>query len=195
MKEITTAATTDRGNLARRIGPPGSSFIPRRPPPRPRRPRAASTESTLSGALRLSTPRRGRKGRSSAKTRMEVLRASSGAVPCGSCPAPLHGGAYVYAYNDTYRRAALEIFDRTGLTVYSPDYRIAPAGPYPARASTMPSPPTAGILAADGVPGARIAPMGDSAGGGLCLSLVMRLREMAPPLPGGDRDPFRSRPT
>ncbi|MDP3129968.1 MAG: alpha/beta hydrolase, partial [Bacillota bacterium] len=177
MKEITIAATR-RGNLARRIVRLGQTI-----PAIRRRDRVALGRiyrSTLSE--RFSYPLRVEAvWIDVGKTRVEVLRGSSGAVASGAA-LHLHGGAFIYPYNDTYRRAALEIFDRTGMTVYSPDYRIAPAHPYPAALDDAVA--TYRRILADGVPGNRIAVIGDSAGGGLCLSLVMRLREMSLPLPG-----------
>ncbi len=176
LKEITIAAT-GRGNLARRIVRLGQAI-----PAVRRRDRVALGRiyrSTLSERY-VFPPRVEAVWIDVGKTRVEVLRGSSRAVAPGAV-LHLHGGAYIYGYNDTYRRTALEIFDRTGMTVYSPDYRIAPAHPYPAALDDAVA--CYRRIIADGVPGSRIAVMGDSAGGGLCLSLVMRLREMALPLP------------
>lgn len=112
--------------------------------------------------------------------RIEVLHGTSGTLEPGAV-LHLHGGAYIAGYNDTYRRAALAIFDHTGMAVYSLDYRIAPEHPFPAALDD--SVRAYRRLLADGFPGGRIVLLGDSAGGGLCLSLVMRLRELRLPLP------------
>lgn len=177
MKHEITIAATRRGNLARRIVRLGQKL-----PAVRRRDRVALGRiyrSTLSA--RHTFPTRVEASWIDLKTaRIEVLNRTDGVLAAGAV-LHLHGGAYTSGYNDTYRRAALELFDRTGLTVYSPDYRLAPAHQYPAALDDAVA--AYRRILSDGVPGGRIAVVGDSAGGGLALSLVMRLRELRIPLP------------
>lgn len=93
-----------------------------------------------------------------------------------------HGGAYVYGYNDMYRRSALKLLALSKNTaVLSLDYRLAPANPFPAALNDA-------VCAFDyalsqGFDPNRIILMGDSAGGGLALALGLYLRDHNRQLP------------
>jgi len=54
-------------------------------------------------------------------------------IPCRNVILQLHGGAYVKSLNDTYRRSAIRYLKVShGANVFSLDYRVAPAHPFPA---------------------------------------------------------------
>lgn len=80
----------------------------------------------------------------------------------------LHGGAYVLGSATAYRNFAGQFAARTGIPVFVAEYGLAPERPFPhglqdARAVWQ-------ALQADGF--TRLAIVGDSAGGGLSLSLL-----------------------
>lgn len=92
----------------------------------------------------------------------------------------LHGGAYVVGSPSAYRSFSAYLARACGCPVYVLDYRLAPESPYPAAQDDALSAYTALIkeIGAD-----RVAIAGDSAGAGLCLSLMLQLKhkEMAQP--------------
>jgi monoterpene epsilon-lactone hydrolase len=88
----------------------------------------------------------------------------------------LHGGAYVFGYNDMYRRSAIKYFDISCKTdVISLDYRIAPSHPFPAALEDAVA--AYEYLITSGYTPQNIIIVGDSAGGGLALSLGLYLRD------------------
>ncbi|MGB7405902.1 MAG: alpha/beta hydrolase fold domain-containing protein, partial [Pacificimonas sp.] len=87
-----------------------------------------------------------------------------------------HGGGYVSGSINTHRGFAAEIARRCYAEVVSVDYRLAPEQPFPAALDDA-------FAAYRGLPGAPLAFMGDSAGGGLALALAMRVRDERLPLP------------
>lgn len=94
----------------------------------------------------------------------------------------LHGGAFVFGGAASYRNRAMRLSYRLEAEVFVPDYRLAPEHPFPAALDDA--------LAAYRYvralrPDARIVITGDSAGGGLALSLLVLLRRLAEPLPAG----------
>ena len=112
--------------------------------------------------------------------------ASVGGVPgewLGAEGAPrtllyLHGGGYVACSPRTHRPFT-QAFAKAGLRVFAPDYRLAPEHPYPAALDDAVA-AYRGLLDA-GAQGVVVA--GDSAGGGLALALMLRLRDLGLPLP------------
>ena len=92
----------------------------------------------------------------------------------------LHGGAYAVCSPATHRQVT-GAFARRGFRVFAPDYRLAPENPYPAGLDDVVA-AYRGLLDAGTVP-ARIAVAGESAGGGLSLALLVRLRDAGLPLP------------
>lgn len=92
----------------------------------------------------------------------------------------LHGGAFVLCSSATHRPVT-SAFARRGFGVFAPDYRLAPEHPYPAALEDCHA-AYRGLLA-DGVDPARLVLAGESAGGGLVLSLLLRLRDEGLPLP------------
>ena len=94
----------------------------------------------------------------------------------------LHGGGYVFGQADTYRLFTSALARRLSARVFAMNYRLAPEHPYPAALEDAVS----GYLdtlnrmqqRAD-----QIVLAGDSAGGGLVLALLLKLRELRVPLP------------
>ncbi len=98
------------------------------------------------------------------------------------CILQLHGGAYVYGYNDTYRRSALKYLHmHDEIAVFSLDYRLAPKNPYPAALEDAYAAYLR--LIESGFSPESIILVGDSAGGGLALALGLYLRDNGLALP------------
>jgi acetyl esterase/lipase len=92
-----------------------------------------------------------------------------------------HGGAFVSTTLDEYHFYAQIIAHETGCRVVMPDYRLAPEHPYPAAADDC-FDAYCGLLESGTHP-SSIVLMGESCGGSLAMSLLLRLREQALPLP------------
>lgn len=90
----------------------------------------------------------------------------------------LHGGAFVLGSPDTHRGLAARYALASGLTLHLLDYPLAPERPYPAAVESA-------LAAAEAL--AAVDPdyalLGDSAGGGLALALLIALRDRGGPLP------------
>lgn len=94
----------------------------------------------------------------------------------------LHGGAYFMGSPASYRNRAMRLSYRCQAEVFVPDYRLAPEHPYPAALDdALAAWKYVKSLAKD----ARIFVAGDSAGGGLGLSLLVRLRDLGLGMPNG----------
>ena len=95
----------------------------------------------------------------------------------------LHGGGYVMCSPDTHRMLVARVARVTGARVLNLDYRLAPEFPFPAALDdTMAC--YRWLLARGHKPG-EILLAGDSAGGGLALATLKRLRDEGEPLPAG----------
>lgn len=94
----------------------------------------------------------------------------------------LHGGAFFMGSPASYRNRAMRLSYRCNAEVFVPDYRLAPEHPYPA---ALDDALAAWKLVSALRPDARIFVAGDSAGGGLGLSLLVRLRDLGLPMPNG----------
>ncbi|WP_084199644.1 alpha/beta hydrolase fold domain-containing protein [Noviherbaspirillum autotrophicum] len=92
----------------------------------------------------------------------------------------LHGGGY-FACSPRTHRAVTTFFARQGMRVFVPDYRLAPEFPFPAAIEDAES-VYAALLSA-GCDPTRLMVAGDSAGGGLALALLLRLRDDRMPMP------------
>jgi acetyl esterase/lipase len=92
----------------------------------------------------------------------------------------LHGGGYV-ACSATTHRPITNAFAKRGFDVFAPNYRLAPEHPFPAAPVDAVSVYLA--LLARGVAPERLVVAGDSAGGGLALSLMLMLRDRGAPMP------------
>lgn len=91
-----------------------------------------------------------------------------------------HGGAFVVGSAGGYRALAAELARAAGATGYSVEYRLAPEHPFPAAVEDAVA---AYRTLLETVPPAQIVVAGDSAGGGLALSLLVKLRDDGLPLP------------
>jgi monoterpene epsilon-lactone hydrolase len=92
----------------------------------------------------------------------------------------LHGGGYFGCSAATHRPITVG-FALQGFRVFAPDYRLAPENRFPAAVHDAVAVYRA-LLAADHAPH-RIVVAGESAGGGLALSLMLALRAAGVPLP------------
>ena len=94
----------------------------------------------------------------------------------------LHGGAFFMGSPASYRNRAMRLSYRCNAEVYVPDYRLAPEHPYPAAFDDA----LAAWKFVKGFrPNAPIFVAGDSAGGGLGLSLLVRVRDLGMAMPDG----------
>lgn len=91
----------------------------------------------------------------------------------------LHGGAYCVGSPVTHRALTARLAQGTGVPVFAADYRLAPEHPFPAALDDA--------LAAYRALRQRgpVVVAGDSAGGGLALSLALALREAGEEQPAG----------
>jgi cation diffusion facilitator CzcD-associated flavoprotein CzcO/acetyl esterase/lipase len=94
----------------------------------------------------------------------------------------VHGGGYQTGSPTSHRGFAAHLGRATGAPVHIPRYRRAPEHPYPAAVDDVEAAYRA--LRAAGHPAQRIAVAGDSAGGGIVMALVLRLRAAGEQLPG-----------
>ncbi len=122
---------------------------------------------------------------------VDVRPVTSGGVPCEAVSAPgadpsavclyLHGGGYVIGGLDTHRELAARHSRALGATTLVVDYRLAPEHPAPAAIDDAVA--AYGGLLATGTDPRRIVVCGESAGGGLAIAMLVRLRDAGLPLP------------
>ncbi|MFT5869367.1 MAG: monoterpene epsilon-lactone hydrolase [Paracoccaceae bacterium] len=93
----------------------------------------------------------------------------------------LHGGAFVLGSHRSYRHLVAIIAAEAGMAGYLPEYRLAPEHRYPAALEDAMS--VYGGLLEDGFEPDEIVFVGDSAGGGLILSLLHLLGVEEMPMP------------
>ncbi|HEY2069500.1 MAG TPA: alpha/beta hydrolase [Rhizomicrobium sp.] len=93
----------------------------------------------------------------------------------------LHGGGYVVGSPLSHRHLLGAISDAGGLSVFAPDYRLAPEHPFPAAVDDAVA-VYKGLLDAGFAPG-KLAIAGDSAGGGLTIATLVAARDMGLPTP------------
>jgi acetyl esterase/lipase len=94
----------------------------------------------------------------------------------------LHGGAYCVGSLDSYRGLAGLISVAARARVLLIDYRLAPEHPFPAAVQDAQA--AYSWLLDQGIAPEQVALVGDSAGGGLVLALMVSLRDSGQPLPG-----------
>ena len=95
----------------------------------------------------------------------------------------LHGGGYLLGSAFGYRPLAGALAVAAESTALLPDYRLAPEHPYPAAVDDALA--TYRWMLERGTEPRRITVAGDSSGGGLAMSLLLRLKQERDPLPGG----------
>lgn len=95
----------------------------------------------------------------------------------------LHGGGYTVGSPATHRALAAHLSAASGMPVFVAAYRLAPEHPFPAALDDAVTAYEA--LLERGLPAERITVAGDSAGGGLALSLCLALRNRGMPAPAG----------
>lgn len=93
----------------------------------------------------------------------------------------LHGGGYVIGGCDTHRNMVGHLARELGGRALLPDYRLAPEHCFPAAVDDAVA--AYRYLLGTGVPAARLAIAGDSAGGGLTIATLVALRDHGVPLP------------
>lgn len=95
----------------------------------------------------------------------------------------LHGGGYTCGGINYAMGFGSMLAARTGMKVFCCAYRLAPEHPFPAALDDALE--SYRYLLQKGYQPGHIALCGESAGGGLCYSLCMKLHQLAMPLPGG----------
>lgn len=94
----------------------------------------------------------------------------------------IHGGGYCFGSAATHRDLASRIAKAGDMRVLNVDYRLAPEHPYPAAQDDVVS--AYEWLLAQGIDADQICVAGDSAGGGLTLTLLLELKQKNLPQPG-----------
>jgi monoterpene epsilon-lactone hydrolase len=131
--------------------------------------------------LALPSPR----GTRRARTRLGGVPTERVTVPGAVGPHQLiylHGGGYSMGSARSHRALIAHLGRAVGAPVHVPEYRLAPEHPHPAAVDDAIAAYRA--LRAAGHDAQRIAVAGDSAGGGLAVSLLLRLRAQGEELPG-----------
>lgn len=95
----------------------------------------------------------------------------------------LHGGGYVLGSLDTHAELMARVAAACRAPVLGVDYRLAPEHPYPAAVDDALQ--SYERLLEAGIQPNSIVVAGDSAGGGLALALLLRLKAEDKPLPAG----------
>lgn len=93
----------------------------------------------------------------------------------------LHGGGYTCGGLEYAKGFAATLADECGARVFCPAYRLAPEARFPAAVEDAVV--SYQYLLGKGYPASQIMLCGESAGGGLCYALCLRLRQMKLPLP------------
>lgn len=94
-----------------------------------------------------------------------------------------HGGGFAVGSAASHRKLAGHLAKALGTTAYVIDYRRAPEYPFPAQLEDATAVYRA--LLEKGYKPGDVVTAGDSAGGNLAISTVLKLREDGTPLPGG----------
>lgn len=95
----------------------------------------------------------------------------------------LHGGGYNFCSSETHRALVARLAAKGTLRAIAPDYRLAPEHFFPAAVDDAVA--VFRTLLAEGADPAELWIAGDSAGGGLSLATMLRLRDEGAPLPRG----------
>lgn len=95
----------------------------------------------------------------------------------------LHGGGYVFGSVRSHAELIARLALAAPARAFAPEYRLAPEHPFPAAIDDVVAVYRA--LLASGVDPKRLVVAGDSAGGGLTMALLQRIRDAKEPLPAG----------
>ncbi len=95
-----------------------------------------------------------------------------------------HGGGYVSCSPGSHRAITANLARLTGQRVFAVDYRLAPEHPFPAAIDDAEA-AYDWLLHKHGVSPQHITFAGDSAGGGMVIAVMLRLRSHGRPLPAG----------
>ncbi len=95
----------------------------------------------------------------------------------------LHGGGYIAGNLDYAKGFSTVLAAKCGIRVFCVAYRLAPEYPFPTALED--SLDAYGYLLSKGFASSQILVCGESAGGGLCYSLCMKLRDKGRVLPAG----------
>ena len=106
-------------------------------------------------------------------------------IPCGS-PGDsallyLHGGGFVFGVTPQHIAMVAQLARRMGIRALMVDYRLAPDHPFPAALDDCVT--AYRWLLRQGIAQHKVAVAGDSAGGNLTLTTMMKLRDGGEPLP------------
>lgn len=93
----------------------------------------------------------------------------------------LHGGGHAMGSPTSYRSLTSRIAGEAGCAVYVPDFRLVPENPFPAGLEDAIE--TYKGMLSDGIRADKIVFGGDSSGGGLVVSLLLKLKELNLALP------------
>lgn len=93
----------------------------------------------------------------------------------------LHGGGFVYGQTQLHLEMGAYLAQKIGARVLMVDYRLAPAHPFPAALEDCVT--ACRWLSKQSIPAPRIAIAGDSAGGNLTITTMMKLRDSGDQLP------------
>lgn len=93
----------------------------------------------------------------------------------------LHGGGFTMGSSVSHRGLAAQVAGHAGAPAVVIDYRLAPEHPYPAAVEDAVAAYTGALE--DGMSASRMIVAGDSAGGGLAVLMLMKLRERGAAMP------------
>jgi epsilon-lactone hydrolase len=96
----------------------------------------------------------------------------------------LHGGGYSLGSLRSHGPLAAALGRATGRRVFFPEYRLAPEHRFPAAVDDVMT-AWRWLRTVHGTPARSVVVVGDSAGGGLALTLLHKLRDAGDPLPSG----------
>lgn len=94
-----------------------------------------------------------------------------------------HGGGYLLGRPDYSAAIITPMALKANIRVFSPNYPLAPEHPFPAALDYMVE--CYKMLLSQGISAKHIVLSGDSAGGGLTVAILLKLRELGLPMPAG----------
>jgi acetyl esterase/lipase len=94
----------------------------------------------------------------------------------------LHGGGYMEGSLSSHQDLAMRIGKASKARILLIDYRLAPENPFPAALNDAVS-AYEWLIENQDIPSSHVIIAGDSAGGGLTIATLLRLKELAKPLP------------